>query len=259
MTVIDAHNHLWDEPGYVEKLLETMDACGIDKVCVSGLGPLFRQPGNEGVKQAFERYPNRIIGQVFVRPGVDGPDTIDWGRDNGFRMIKVTVPRASYSDPSFFPLWERAQEYGLPVLFHTGVVTTPVEAPEARVSSWDMNPMSIEPITRAFPELKLIVAHLGIHWNDDAAELARMRANAYVDLTGEPTGWRMRGDRVGMDKWLWWPNAFDKVVFGTDVHYAKIARILRDDVARLDRLDIGEETRRRIFSGNILRMLGEEQ
>ena len=118
--------------------------------------------------------------------------------------------------------------------------------------------MRIEPITRQFPNLNVIIAHLGIHWNADAAELARMRPNVYVDLTGEPEGWRKRADAVGIDHWLWWPGAFEKVVFGTDVHYSKIGQILAEDVDRLDRLNIPMQTRRHIFAGNILRLLGME-
>jgi len=139
------------------------------------------------------------------------------------------------------------------------VVTTAREAPGERISSWHMHPMRIEPITRAFPDLCVILAHLGIHWNHDAAELARMRPNAYVDLSGEPGGWRARADAVGMDTWLWWPNAFDKVVFGTDVHYTKMKQALREDLERLDRLGIAHETRSRVFSGTILRLLGLEE
>ena len=120
-------------------------------------------------------------------------------------------------------------------------------------------PMRLEPITREFPDLGIIIAHLGVHWNTDAAELARMRPNVYVDLTGEPDGWRMRADTVGMDKWLWWPGAFEKVVFGTDVHYSKIGQILEEDINRLDWLNIPTQTRRKIFAGNILGLLGMER
>ena len=146
----------------------------------------------------------------------------------------------------------------MPVLFHTGIVTTIGEASAEMISSWNMHPMRIEPITREFPELGVIIAHLGIHWNADAAELARMRPNVYVDLTGEPDGWRARGDREGMDKWLWWPGAFEKVVFGTDVHFSKIRQILSQDYDRLDKLKINQDIRRKIFSGNILRLLHME-
>jgi len=235
-----------------------MDACGIERCCISGLGPLFGQLDDGAVKTAIEEHPDRFVGAVFIRPGVDGATKVDAAFDDGFRMVKVTLPRSGYGDPAYFPLWERAQARRMPVLFHTGTVTTAVEAPGERISSWDMHPMRVEPITREFPELGVIQAHLGIHWNDDAAELARMRPNVYVDLSGEPGGWRARADAAGMDQWLWWPNAFDKVVFGTDVHYGKMRRALQEDADRLDRLEIGDATRRRVFAGNILRLLGEE-
>ncbi len=258
MRIVDAHAHLLDEPHYLDHLLGAMDACGIEKVCLSGLGPLFKCGTDDDVRRAFEAHGDRVIGAVFVRPGVDTWEKIDRARDQGFRMVKVTIPRFGYDDPRGFPLWERAVAHGMPVLFHTGVVTTAADVPREGISSWHMHPMQLEPLTRAFPELRVIVAHFGIHWNDDAAELARMRPNVYVDLTGEPGGWRVRMDRVGIERWLWWPGAFDKVCFGTDVHYSKIQRTLEEDLARLDAAGIGDETRRRIFSGNILRLLGED-
>ena len=41
MRIIDAHNHLFQEFQYEEKLLEVMDELEIEKCCISGLGPLF--------------------------------------------------------------------------------------------------------------------------------------------------------------------------------------------------------------------------
>jgi predicted TIM-barrel fold metal-dependent hydrolase len=256
MRIIDAHVHLFDEPQYVDSLLSAMDECGIETCCISGLGPLFGMAGNAEVEKAFTQHPDRFVGAVFVRPGMDGPEAVERGFDSGFRMVKVTIPTGPYENPDYFPLWERAQAHGMPILFHTGVVTAK-EAPDEHICSWDMHPMRLEPITRAFPDLKIIAAHLGIHWNSDAAELARMRPNAYVDLSGEPGGWRARADAEGVDTWLWWPNAFEKVVFGTDVHYSKMKRAMQEDIERLDKLEIPEETRERFFSGTILRILGE--
>ena len=125
-------------------------------------------------------------------------------------MLKITLPKCGYESMEYFPLWERAAKYQMPVLFHTGTVVCQ-EAPGEEISSWNMHPMRIEPITREFPHLKVIIAHLGVHWNMDAAELARLRPNVYVDLTGSPTGWRKRFDMEGPQKYLWWPNAFEKL------------------------------------------------
>jgi len=258
MRIIDAHAHFIDEPRYLERLLEAMDDCGIERCCLSGIGRVFGCKNDYDVREALRLHPDRIVGAAFVRPGVDDAGKVDWAFGEGFRMLKVSVPRSGYEDPAHFPIWRRAVEHGMPVLFHTGVVTTPAEAPGELVSSWNMHPMRIEPITREFPDLKIIVAHLGIHWNVDAAELARMRPNVYVDLTGEPGGWRARADAAGMDKWLWWPGAFGKVVFGTDVHYSKIRLILEQDAARARRFGLDCETQERMFAGNMLRLLGEE-
>ena len=189
---------------------------------------------------------------------MDGPELVTQSHDAGFRMLKVSIPRAPYDDPAYLAIWGRAAELAMPVLFHTGVVTLRGEAPSESISSWHMHPMRVEPVSRSFPGLGIIIAHLGIHWNDDAAEVARLRPNVYVDLTGEPEGWRARADQVGMGHWLWWPGAFDKVVFGTDVHYSKVSRILKEDVDRLERFLVSAETRSRILAGNIRRLLGEE-
>jgi len=257
MRIIDAHAHLVDEPNYLDNLLRAMDRCGIEKCCLSGLGSLFGCADDNAVRKAFGAHPDRIIGAIFLRPGVDGPEKIDHARQDGFALVKTTIPKCPYDDSSYGPLWQQAADCRMPVLFHTGIVTLPREAPYEGISSWNMHPMRIEPISRAFPDLGIIIAHLGVHWNHDAADLTRLRPNIYVDLTGEPEGWRRRADTVGMDSFLWWPGAFEKVLFGTDVHYSNIERILNEDFARLDKFSIDKETRTLIFSGNIVNLLDE--
>ena len=258
MRIIDAHLHLFDEPGYLDTLLGTMDRLGIEKVCLSGLGKLFGMADNQAVRKAFTDHPDRIIGQVYVRPGVDGGQTIDQGFEQGFRMVKVHVPKKAYDEEEYDELWRRADQHNMPILFHTGIVNTGQELPDEGISSWFMHPMRLERISRKFPRLKMIAAHLGVSWNIDAAELARMRPNIFVDLTGAPQGWRRRADAVGMDQYLWWPDAFNKVIFGTDVHYRDMEQILREDMQRFDRLNIDAPTRLRVLAGNIAELLNLE-
>jgi len=256
MRIIDAHAHLFDVPNYLENLIKTMDVCGIEKCCISGLGKLFKNVDNQGVKKAIDIYPERLIGALYIRPGIDEAGKIKKAHNEGFKMVKVTIPRGPYDDPSFYSLWETAQELKMPILFHTGVVTTLKNVPEERISSWFMHPMRIEPIANAFPDLKMIIAHLGVHWNNDAAELIRMKKNVYADLSGAPNGWRARADRIGMDHWLWWPDAFKKIVFGTDVVYHQISQILAEDKARLENFNIDQKTQELVFGKNMLKMLG---
>ena len=255
MRIIDAHAHLLDLPNYVDQLINTMDENSIDKCCISGLGKLFNCVDNEGVSKAIDKYPDRLIGSYFIRPGINTNKDIKIAHDEGFRLIKDTIPTKPYDDLEYYPLWETIQEYNLPVLFHTGVITIPNTFHNQQISSWSMHPMRVEQIANSFPDLKIIIAHLGVHWNDDAVELLRMRSNVFADLTGEPDGWRVRVDAIGIKHWLWWPNAFKKIIFGTDVHYEKIPLILNQDNARLDRYNIDQETRELIFSKNILTLM----
>jgi len=185
---------------------------------------------------------------------VDGSERIDWGHENGFKLVKVTLPEKGYEQPEYSELWEKALNYNMPVLFHTGTVACNAGRGQ-KVSSWNMHPMRVEPITREFCDLNIIIAHLGVHWNSDAAELARMRPNVYVDITGEPGGWRERLKREGLQKYLWWPGAFEKVVFGTDVHFEKIEKILSEDMQIYNDLKTEDTMKEKIFSGTILRLL----
>lgn len=252
--IIDAHSHFFDEAGYAEKLLTAMDENGIERSCISGLGPIFGFGTDEDVRAAFESYPDRFIGAVYIRPGADKPEKIERAYEQGFKMIKVTLPKTGYEDNAYFPLWDKAQQYKMPVLFHTGIVACKDIKGEG-ISSWNMHPLRIDPVTREFPELKVILAHLGVHWNIDAADLARMRPNVYVDLTGTSYGWRSRVDKEGADKYLWWPDAFEKVIFGTDVHFSEIEQILKEDMVRYGCLGIENNVKEKIFSGNIASFL----
>ena len=89
--IIDAHAHLIDEPGYLDRLLMTMDACGIEKCCLSGIGPLFGCAGDDEVRAALQAHPDRVVGAVFVRPGADTSEKIRRAHGDGFRMVKVSI------------------------------------------------------------------------------------------------------------------------------------------------------------------------
>lgn len=256
--IIDAHAHLYAEKGYLENLIQIMDTCGIDKVCLSGLGPLFYCLDNNDIKDAMEHYPNRVIGAYFIRPGINNAEDIRNAYSQGFRMIKVTIPTRPYDDLSFFPLWEAACDLKMPILFHTGVVTTLAPSIGEKISSWYMHPMRLELIANEYPKLGIIMAHLGVHWNEDAAELLRMRPNVFADITGEPQGWRKRVDKIGLDHYLWWPNAFEKLVFGTDVMYFKIPEILSQNRQWDAKFQLSPQTIDLIYYKNITKLLGEK-
>ncbi len=260
--IVDFHHHLLNEPDYLERLVETCAELGIDRVCVSGLGLPSRNwlgdlsPDNDDVLRAMERHPGLILGLGVIRLGRDGPETVDRMRAQGFAGLKTIRPTARYDDPSFWPVFARAQEFGLPILFHTGFVLTTDSDRDDPVSSDHMRPACLDLVARRFPGLRFVAAHLGIPWHEEAAMLARYHPNAHVDLTGSPAGWRNRRAPAWFQEQLYWEDAFHKVVFGTDVHWRDMRAALEDQRRIFALCNVPEAVQADIFGGTVARWLG---
>ena len=254
--VIDCHHHLLDEPEYAERLVAECDRLGIDRVCVSGLGEQFAMPDNDAVARAVARFPGRIIGMYYLRLGREDASVVPSLRGRGFSGIKVTCPTRSYDDPSFYPIYEAAQAHRLPILFHTGVVMRGPLDHRFDVNSARMRPVFLDAVARAFPELNIIIAHLGVPWYEEAAAMARFHPNLYVDLTGSPTGWRRSKPLSFYPEMFWWPGAAGKILFGTDVAIAEMEAVLRDYQQIAAELQVDEPTRRALFGETMARLLG---
>ncbi len=260
--LIDFHHHLLHEPNYADRLVERCRALGIDRVCCSGLGLPSRNwlgdlsPDNGDVLAAVERHPGTIIGLATLRLGRDGPEAVDAFRAQGFAGLKITRAPRRYDDPAFWPVYARAEELGLPVLFHTGFVLLTDRDAEDGVSSDHLRPVCLDLVARRFPGLRFVAAHLGMPWYEEAAMLARFHANAYVDLTGSPAGWRNRRSPAWFQEHLYWDGAFRKVVFGTDVHWRDMDAALADHRRILDLCNVPADVQVEIFGGTAARWLG---
>jgi len=238
--IIDAHHHIVNEKDYVPRLIEEMDRLGIDKVCLIGLGKLFERiflpagaepcgcADNNTVQEAFEKYPDRVIGLGYVRPGVTGPREVDELHRRGFKGLKIVLPKKNYDDEGYFPIYEKAQAQKMPILFHTGVLTLPEPHPGEGVSSARMRPIFLDTIANEFPGLNMIIAHCGIHWLQESAVLARIIPNIYVDISGKIDGWRKSKSIDFFKQLFYWEDAYKKILFGSDVHCRELEETLGD-------------------------------
>jgi hypothetical protein len=174
MAIIDAHQHLYAEPNALEKLINISQRNEIKKVCLSACGEQYHQPGNDAVRDAFTKYPDLIIGFGYIRLGIDAPSRIDYLLEEGFKGIKIINPQKPYNDKDFYPIYEKAAKYRMPMLFHTGIAARVEADKEFQTDSAFMKPIYLDGIARAFPELTLIGAHLGSPWFDEACCVAVM-------------------------------------------------------------------------------------
>ncbi|MBW1600721.1 amidohydrolase [Streptomyces sp. JJ66] len=166
------------------RLLAHMDEAGVDRAFLLAFDVQriegFKVP-NEFVADICARHPDRFTGFASVDAGT--PGAADELRRSitelGLAGLK-TAPcylRMSPADPRWNDVYEVAQELGVPVLVHTGY--TPAKKADPRFFS----PRLLDRVAADFPELRLILAHLGTPWTDTALDLMSRHPHVYADLS----------------------------------------------------------------------------
>lgn len=261
--LIDAHHHLGKEKDYLENLMTECERLTIDRVCLMGLPEYYGHCSNSDIEKAFQRYPERIIGFAYFALGRDEAGRVAEYKSRGFKGLKMINPPENYDDKSFYPVYEKAQGLGLVILFHLGIVARHDRFKDLDINSNRMRPIYLDTIARAFPELQIIGAHLGNPWFEEAAMAARWNPNLYFDITGSTL---KKTDPVDIGKLLWWTKttryrdplqreAWEKIVFGSDVPYNEIEDVMSDYHRTLDALNIKEEVKKKVFGDTMARLL----
>lgn len=138
---------------------------------------------NDETAEFVRAHPAKFIGFLTVHPRDPKMlDEVERGvGDLGLRGIKLG-PNYQNFDPlgeDAFRLYRRAQELHLPVLFHQG--TSP-----DRFADLDFaHPRHMDRIATKFPELKMIMAHLGHPWHVDCFTVIRKHPNVYADISAQ--------------------------------------------------------------------------
>lgn len=262
----DVHHHWVNEHGYIDRLLNTMDQVRIERTGLIAMGSfapdLFLLSGprsssvdNTDLAKVVKQHPDRFWGWGFIRLGLHENTDVDRLADMGLAGLKFHAPLKPYDDPQFLPVYERAQELGLPCLFHTGIFTPPTPMPGEGIRSKNCRPISLESIAQDFPRLKIICAHFGGCWTEEAAGICRIFPNIYADLSGRVNGWRNSKSLEWFQLTLYWKEAHLKILFGSDVHAAEISQTIDDHLRILRGIGWSESQLADVFSNNAKRLM----
>ena len=162
--IINVHTHIHRTQD-VDERVKLWRECGLVKVCVQSLSIEGNQRtyGNDEIVEWSRKHPDLIVG--FARPqlgwDVDVPETVERFKEQGFAGLKFISPSYAYDDERYFPLYERAEQLDMPILFHTGFLSIGPGQREAGVSQEKMRAVRLDTIGRAFPRLRIMAAHLG--------------------------------------------------------------------------------------------------
>ena len=267
--LIDAHVHHNGNPAFLEKLVAKLDE-------VDGRAFLLTEPRDlESVKGFIRKFPQRLTGFGQIR--LDDPQAlalVDRFHEAGFRGLgEISGPLKDFHDKSYWPIYKRAEDHRMIILFHTGIVNRTNPDVSTDVSVDRMRVTTLDNIARKFPKLILIGAHLG---NPDyawAAELARWHPNVFFDLSGS-TLIKKQEDFTFFKSVFWWSSvvsphtpksatsAFEKVIFGSDVFNGELEEFDRELALYKKMLTangVSPEAQANIFGGTLRRILETNQ
>jgi len=126
------------------------------------------------------------MGCVDLRKNPDPPEKIDNLKEQGFAGLKVIYSYYPYNHEIYFPLYARAEKLGMPIIFHTGYLAQAGDGSDGKygIDCNNYRPYLFDKIARAFPNLKIIGAHLGKPHCDEAITMMMAHRNVYFDFSG---------------------------------------------------------------------------
>ncbi|MDR7419835.1 MAG: amidohydrolase family protein [Armatimonadota bacterium] len=176
-----------------------------DKVVVFGLQA--KATGiwvpNELVAHYVRQHPEKLVGWASVDP--NEPDCVEQLEycvtHLGLRGLKLgpTYQHFNPQDRKHWPLFEKCVEHNLPIMWHQGTTF-----PSRARLSWAL-PLQLEDVAMAFPDLRMIIAHLGHPWETDVVVLIRKCPNLYTDISA-----------VHYRPWRYWQAMVTAMEYGVD-------------------------------------------
>ena len=208
---------------------------------------------NSYIADCVRRWPDTFAGFGTVDPwkGKAAVLEAERVRDLGLKGLKFHPSTQEFypNDRRFYPLWAKAQELGLVVLFHSG--TTGVGAGQpggGGVKLGYARPIPyMDDVAADFPGLTIVMAHPSWPWQEEQLAMLVHKPNVYMDLSG----WSPKYFSPSL---ITYANNMisDKVIFGSDYPAITPERWLRD----FEQAPFADDVRPKILHDNAARLLG---
>jgi hypothetical protein len=176
---------------------------------------------NDYVAAYVAEHREKLIGFASVDPrDPDAPAELHDAIANlGLEGLKLG-PIYQHFDPldeRAFAVYEVAQQLRLPVIWHQGttfVRNAPLE--------W-ARPLTLDAVARHFPHLRIVIAHLGHPWMEEAMATIRKHPSLFADISAlESRPWQYYNGLVAAVEY----GVQDKILFGTDYPFSTVERTL---------------------------------
>ncbi|MEE8355639.1 MAG: amidohydrolase family protein [Candidatus Bathyarchaeia archaeon] len=197
----------------LEEFIADLDEAGFQKAVVLS----DKRTPPEQVSTFVSRAPDRLIGFGYVNPTEQGSgdEVLKQREELGLFGLKLypTTDGYSVNDPDVFPVYEAASGIGMPIMFHHAGMPDPGDLLKYS------DPSLIDEVAFSFPELKIVLAHLGYPRVDETLYVARKHANVWCDIS-----WPYGNINHPSYPFMLWRDlltalnlgVINKLIFGTD-------------------------------------------
>ncbi len=205
--IIDCYTHTWDSPRQLGRLAISAERRGglpvppgdaaqpgsahhlaasqpVDATIVLGFKSeyLGAEIPNDAVAAYVRTHPQRLIGFAGVDPASPAEAAEEMDRactELGMKGVALS-PAAQNLHPcssKVEAIYERAVAAKMPVLFHPGILIGPESVLEFA------QPLLLDEVARTYPDLRMVVAHLGYPWVKETLVLLAKHDNVYADIS----------------------------------------------------------------------------
>jgi predicted TIM-barrel fold metal-dependent hydrolase len=183
---------------------------------------------NDATAALVAAAPEKVIGFMTVWP--EAPDALD-EMERAYHDLKLRGLKLGPNYQNFDPLgknalrvYAKAQALNLPIMFHQG--TSPVRDAPLRYA----HPLVMDEVAIRFPELRIVMAHIGHPWEADCLVVIRKHPHVYADVSGR--FYRPLSFYNGLRLAYEWA-VMDKLLLGSDYPIAMPQETI-DGLRRLD-------------------------
>lgn len=244
----------------VEDLLDILDMNKIDKAIILAIDFELLNDTQMGTREYTDILFQECACDDRLMPFI----SVDPNRgEEGLRMIESMVKRYApkgikmYPATGYFPneekydkYWNLIDELGLIVTSHAGMALSPLDERYCR-------PVFLERVAENYPDMKIIVAHLGGKFFEDLLPLMARCDNVYTDCSALQGWLPSEPDQVYNRLQLVAEKFPERMVFGSDFPLYEVRfstmqfiKMINEGVWASDKVKEG------LLGGNMARMLG---
>ena len=257
--IIDSHTHIGFN-GYLDEsavdLIKSMKLAGIDKALVYA-GEVFDCP-TEKLLREVAPFKNILfpIGSVspLSKSKPSAAQVEKWLKNQDIYGLKFYIGYEYFypNGPEIKPYLKILEKYKKPAIFHSGDTYNLEKGARLKYA----HPLHFDDVAVDFPNLPIIISHLGYPWVIDAAEVVYKNKNVYADCSGLAYGKLKKSDKDLIKHLIFtfikYAGDSSKLIFATDWSIVD----QKDYTQFISRLPFGVKDKAMFLSGLTAELFG---